>query len=1074
MRYRMLRLLTIATSVLAEGALPDAKGASVQPMAHLFADEERVLADNFPAVIHQIVGKPLNSQFEILADWVLPSAPRPTFRMSSAFMPAEATIAEGESRPTVRGIQSPVFALIDSARQTRQLASLRQKIEALPEPVNPQQLRSKKALLFLTCSASGDEQAATDAIVELTKLVPERERNAIGSWWPETLALAYALEHHPGDPAVFELATTIYESQVRQGRSSGNTCWDVFVATCFAELRSQQNAPRSTELTNIDFPQGLSFAYWDAASTITAETRGLGLPSAVWQSSASSMDKLRGHNNDVVYLPIPMLGDFEIQCDVTSFDYREIAMAYAGQYASHHWTRSGVEVGTIRDFEILPLNQPITNPDSWLSSRITVRDGICTHFLNGHQVLQRSLPPERFPWVGIRTYRLSHGSVRNLTVRGTPLVPESVSMSFNPRLPGWSAYYDEPVADSTDSNAWNLATVAGQPPEIQHPQKAALVGSLCESVLSYHRPMAEDGVISYEFYYEPNHIHVHPALGQLAFLLHPGGVHSHKITNGKWEQLSRETQPGEAVDTVAQKRNEKEDIPLQPNEWNRLQFAMQGNLVRLFLNGELVFQQQVDASDCRQFGLFHYSDQTSVRVRNMQWKGDWSKSADLAGVLKADRPDTKMIEQAASAIPQSYQQRLKSLDDHFTEFIQRGGPVKADIDGLVTEATSLNRRQHRTDAPLLLEVGGDFDLRASFQDFQYKNVGDAGLELLAILPNDGQKVRIDRHRWDNQEHKLRTRISAITDDGREQQREVDHWSANQASSGTFRMVRIGTALHYMFAEGDSSVYRLLATDVVGRGSVPVSGICLTAFADKGGGASGTWTSIAVRAERVSGVGIPNLSAIREQLNTQRDALTKSVLHDFSRQPPDSDAFTRWTDLRPWNSASKGLLLKAVGSDRWESSGLSTAGSVVGDFDIRVEFDQLNLAKPSAGHQTTLGMEVQSASQPETMINALLGVNSAGTIEAEGYSRIRMADGSQWYSGTERSIVQSATALRIARRGNRYFKMVRAAGEPHDRIISISDHSNAFLNRVQVSLHTGGTGRESNVRLKSLQIWSAGQ
>ncbi|MEP3830734.1 hypothetical protein, partial [Rhodopirellula bahusiensis] len=88
-----------------------------------------------------------------------------------------------------------------------------------------------------------------------------------------------------------------------------------------------------------------------------------------------------------------------------------------------------------------------------------------------------------------------------------------------------------------------------------------------------------------------------------------------------------------------------------------------------------------------------------------------------------------------------------------------------------------------------------------------------------------------------------------------------------------------------------------------------------------------------------------------------------------------------------------------------------------------------------------------------------------------YVRVRMPDGSHWSNGTERHTVTSATALRIVRRGKRFFMLVRADDEAHDRIVSMSDHSDAPVNGIVMTLNSGGVGSESSVRLKKLEIHS---
>ena len=97
-------------------------------------------------------------------------------------------------------------------------------------------------------------------------------------------------------------------------------------------------------------------------------------------------------------------------------------------------------------------------------------------------------------------------------------------------------------------------------------------GSQTESVLHYHRPLAEDGEIEYEFFYSSpdtrsrtressdqpaidrslttsatgqSLIVVHPALDRLTFLLRPDGVALHWMTDGQFDSTG--AQPGNVV-----------------------------------------------------------------------------------------------------------------------------------------------------------------------------------------------------------------------------------------------------------------------------------------------------------------------------------------------------------------------------------------------------------------------------------------------------------------------------------------------------------------------------------------------
>jgi len=56
-------------------------------------------------------------------------------------------------------------------------------------------------------------------------------------------------------------------------------------------------------------------------------------------------------------------------------------------------------------------------------------------------------------------------------------------------------------------------------------------------LLGYHRPLVENGVIEYDFFYEPGETAAHPALDRLAFILAPQGVRIHWITDDRYDRL---------------------------------------------------------------------------------------------------------------------------------------------------------------------------------------------------------------------------------------------------------------------------------------------------------------------------------------------------------------------------------------------------------------------------------------------------------------------------------------------------------------------------------------------------------
>ena len=1034
-------------------------------VAFLFEHDEDVLSENLDAVIRRAAALPPERRFDYLAQWVLPSGARTAFRVKAAFVQTNPTPM---SKPfpessTVNGIMSPVFLLITTAMETNRLDQLRQCIEAIADPPEPHQLRAKLALLYMIHSAKGESEKAALLLSRLAASVRTRGENFDGRWWPETLALTFGMQNATNTTEMLDLTTSIYSPQIGQSRWSGRVEWDLFIAGCFAQIQPEEvrnNAKSAVHQRN-------EFADWIPASAFTADSRGKGHSLSTWQANGATVRKVGGHNGDLLYLPVPLTGNFELMCDVTSFDYRETSLAFGGRYVQHFWTRKDVEVGRIRDFEIMPLATRMTDPDSWLSSRITVRDGVCTHFLNGRQIHQRTLPDGYSPWVALRAFRLSRGSIRNLCIKGSPVIPKHVELSSDPELDGWYSYFEEPVAVQNDATSWHLAVsddTEKASAEIRHDLQPFLDGTKAESLLVYHRPLAEDGVLDYEFFYEANKTIVYPALDRLVLQLHPDGVKVHWVTDGKWHR--DEIEPNNTSEEHL-KRSGSSPYPLKPNSWNHLELSFSGDVVQLKLNGMMVCQTALEPSNSRQFGLFHFADQSGVRVRNVRWAADWRMNIDSATFPKSSPPEVAEIERATATLTDSYDQSLSGLKHLSNHLIKKGGPVFVTDTGVVTSTIS-EGNWLQTNLPLWLNVSGDFDIQASFRNFEHGDEGEAGLQLMATLDGSLQEIRLARNSGSDHQQKLKAQTSVLRSNG--QREYFDRWNTLEVVDGTLRMVRLGTKLHYFIAEKDSELFRLFGSDDVAAGDLRLGDFCLSTYADKQGTAKVTWTNIRVRANRVSGAAIPDLQAECKALDAQRRSMRVVLSHDFTRQPPGVANFYRWSDVRPWSAFDGGLKMKSAGADNWQSAGISTQLAVKGDFDIRVEFDSLSLATPGAGHQSGLHLQVEPITDNQTELNSMLGVGPSGLMEAEGYSRSKLPSGNDEYRGTERHVVPSATALRMVRHGKRCTMLVRSPDEKEDRIVSMTENTDALVRSIRVALHTGGAGRESSVRLKSIKVY----
>jgi hypothetical protein len=259
---------------------------------------------------------------------------------------------------------------------------------------------------------------------------------------------------------------------------------------------------------------------------------------------------------------------------------------------------------------------------------------------------EERLADEPDPWLAILFADGTRRGARNPTLSGKPVVPEVLKLSTSADLSGWhAAYYDEPIGG--DKPAWEkrgeeihgrsydpMSNMANPPRGgVVMPSGGGLAtttdavfgvpGSFQESVLQYHRPIFEDGAIDYQFFYQAGKTHVHSALDRLALLLEPEGVRIHWLTDAQYDRTGLD--PANRAGEPSSRRGPAK-LPLKDGDWNRATVSLKGNVVSLRLNDVEVFERELEPSNNRVFGLFHFADQTDVRVREVTYRGNWPRA----------------------------------------------------------------------------------------------------------------------------------------------------------------------------------------------------------------------------------------------------------------------------------------------------------------------------------------------------------------------------------------------------------------------------------------------------------------
>ena len=347
-----------------------------------------------------------------------------------------------------------------------------------------------------------------------------------------------------------------------------------------------------------------------------------------------------------------------------------------------------------------------------------------TVFLNGRRVHQEHLPARYDPWIGVKGWWRNDAQYRDFRISGHPEVPDSVVMSASPELTGWLPYHEdsagfegahwechvgESVPDSQSVRPGPADVGAGQ---IVATRYNSLAGSFCESLLRYHRPLDETSSVEYDFFYEPGQVLTHPALDRLAFILHPDGVRVHWITDAAYDRT--EVRPDNLIDEPDHRRGPT-PLPLRSGAWNHLKLSLQGDVARVELNGQPVFERPIESTNRRTFGLFHFADQTAVRVRNVVMRGDWGDVPSAA--------DQELADARVAALDAS-RNRLHSVFRHdfrdgvpaeqFHLMGNNNGSQSTTAEGLFATITSPGSWSSVALVSRFAMLG-DFDVEASFE-----------------------------------------------------------------------------------------------------------------------------------------------------------------------------------------------------------------------------------------------------------------------------------------------------------------------------------------------------------------------
>lgn len=1091
----------IAPSEVVRGGEENAPRASgVEALGLLF--DERILSDNVLATCRRAVSVNNEDRFALLTQWVLPSETRQSFRVQADFSPMNpapdneglfttaATNRSNRFQGTAAGgeLVSPAIELIRVARDLGRLEEIGDAIEDLHLKEVEQQ-KAQLVMQLLLAIAKSDFHLADDRLRQLLVLAtahpgrePERD--------PEAVALWAARHVESLRETARDLAILLHEDS-RPDEMRRSERWKRQIAACRFLLDSKDPAaanvvtggeiqmiPEDARLpVSIDKP-GKS---WHPVSREISESRGAGYPVSVWSQQPGRATHIAGHDHDYLYYVSPLRGNFAVEGDLTTHGFRDIHLGLGSYWAGVTFDLVSTVSADFRyDEPRRPLNPPMTRMMDTMRVRMEVRDGLRTTFVNGRRIYERPHTELSDPWLSLHTWWLTNGMASNLRILGQPEIPDEISL-LTPDLAGWAAYYDESVG-YTNAH-WIVRSIPGESRnaegdshELLSRKRQDRKDSISESLLRYHRPMLDDGTIRYSFFYEPGESLVHPVLDRLCFLVNPEGIDLHWITDGRHDAT------GLAPDNISRELTHRQHtgpLPLKDRDWNELALTLEGDVVHIDVNDVRVFSRPLEPQNLRTFGLFHYADQTQVQVRDLRWKGNWPKTLEApAAQALADTSLEKELGDRES-LPGILQHNFSDgVPSHLFSFV--GVDWEKNIQqlphGLQVTRPGGEYVNYTILSPILMS--GDFDIIAEFSDLKTEVVdgGEGNIQLSLKLDDErASELHFFRKRYVFEGSKSEEIIQPAIFEKRGKETQFTFLSApaEESASGRMRTVRRGTNLFWLYAERDSSEFRLIHRETVSDADATVR---LVVGHHKTGSTSVVWKSLDVRSESAFGsLGGP-LKTLAE-LDAERDKLPAKKVWDFRTKTPTNGpdslkSFLVWGDqLGKYSADNKGLTIEVPGTDEWQAAGLSAKADLHGDFDAALEVDIVHLEPCAQYNESCVFLVAEFQDVRKSTSETKYAIHGEGERKAETQLRRARRGGDFDYQELVSRRAENATLLRLARRGDIVYQIFQSEDEATPEVlgamkIGTEPVSSGYLRAL---IHTGGANRKTIIRFKSLQL-----
>ena len=245
--------------------------------------------------------------------------------------------------------------------------------------------------------------------------------------------------------------------------------------------------------------------------------------------------------------------------------------------------------------------------------------------------------------------------------------------------------------------------------------------------------------------------------------------------------------------------------------------------------------------------LFRYAER-ELRVRNVVMRGDWPTSVPATADQAYADPTIAAIDARLSQLWDRFAHEFSQ--DGFPERFFRSSPGKPVLqvtpNGVVhAERSKVDGWSYSLVHPTV-EMYGDFDVTLQFDDLQQTPDVSSSCGLGLFL-GDRHMELIRRHGQPPIERVLATFVTPVSGGGG---RHHGHHLTTEARTGTFRLVRRGDTVSALFADNDSSAFRVVGEHTWKNCGELAATLDIRTAAHNRGRTESTWQRFQVAAERL--------------------------------------------------------------------------------------------------------------------------------------------------------------------------------------------------------------------------------